>query len=279
MTVEQNTARSPLAPEAVQAIRPRGERPPPASALSSSLTFAWRALLKIKHGPSQLFDVTMFPILMTLLFTFLFGGALAGSTSAYVQYLLPGILVITVVMITMYTGLNLNADITKGMVDRIRSLPVWRPAALVGALLGDALRYTIASAVVLGLGLILGFRPRGGAVGVVLAVALLIVFSTSVAWVWTMVALLVRSPESVLAISNVVLFPLGFASNVFVDPRTMPAWLRTFVDLNPVSHLVDASRGLMDGSAAASDVVWVAVASAALVVIFGPITMVLYRRR
>jgi ABC-2 type transport system permease protein len=221
----------------------------------------------------------MFPILMTLLFTYLFGGALAGSTSEYVQYLLPGILVITVVMITMYTGLNLNADITKGMFDRIRSLPAWRPAALVGALLGDALRYTIASAVVLGLGLILGFRPHGGAVGVLLAVALLIVFSTSVAWVWTMVALLARSPESVLVISNFVLFPLGFASNVFVDPRTMPAWLRTFVDLNPVSHLVDASRGLMQGSAAASDVLWVAVASAALVVIFGPITMALYRRR
>jgi ABC-2 type transport system permease protein len=94
-----------------------------------------------------------------------------------------------------------------------------------------------------------------------------------------MVALLARSPESVLVISNFVLFPLGFASNVFVDPRTMPAWLRTFVDLNPVSHLVDASRGLMQGSAAASDVLWVAVASAALVVIFGPITMALYRRR
>lgn len=279
MTAERTGHTSPIAPDTPRAILPRGERPALPNAISTSLTFAWRALLKIKHGPEQLFDVTMFPILMTLLFTFLFGGALAGSTSEYVQYLLPGILVITVVMITMYTGLNLNADITKGMFDRIRSLPVWRPAALVGALLGDALRYTIASAVVLGLGLILGFRPRGGAVGVVLAVALLIVFSTSVAWVWTMVALLARSPESVLVVSNIVLFPLGFASNVFVDPRTMPAWLRTFVELNPVSHLVDASRGLMHGTAAASDVLWVAVASAVLVVIFGPITMVLYRRR
>lgn len=279
MTAETTGQTSPVAPDAVRAILPRGERPPLPNAISTSLTFAWRALLKIKHGPEQLFDVTMFPILMTLLFTYLFGGALAGSTSEYLQYLLPGILVITVVMITMYTGLNLNADITKGMFDRIRSLPVWRPAALVGALLGDALRYTIASAVVLGLGLILGFRPRGGAVGVVLAVALLIVFSTSLAWVWTMVALLARSPESVLVVSNVILFPLGFASNVFVDPRTMPAWLRAFVELNPVSHLVDASRGLMHGAAVASDVLWVAVASAALVVIFGPITMVLYRRR
>jgi ABC-2 type transport system permease protein len=279
VTAETTGQTSPIAPDAVGAILPRGERPPLPNAISTSLTFAWRALLKIKHGPEQLFDVTMFPILMTLLFTYLFGGALAGSTSEYLQYLLPGILVITVVMITMYTGLNLNADITKGMFDRIRSLPVWRPAALVGALLGDALRYTIASAVVLGLGLILGFRPRGGAVGVVLAVALLIVFSTSLAWVWTMVALLARSPESVLVVSNVILFPLGFASNVFVDPRTMPAWLRAFVELNPVSHLVDASRGLMHGAAVASDVLWVAVASAALVVIFGPITMVLYRRR
>lgn len=279
MTTETTGHTLPDAPDALRAILPRGERPALPNAISTSLTFGWRALLKIKHGPEQLFDVTMFPILMTLSFTYLFGGALAGSTAEYLQYLLPGILVFTVVMITMYTGLNLNADITKGIFDRIRSLPVWRPAALVGALLGDALRYTIASAVVLGLGLALGFRPRGGAIGVVLAVALLIVFSTSMAWVWTMVALLARSPESVVVLSNVVLFPLGFASNVFVDPRSMPGWLRALVDVNPVSHLVDASRGLMHGTPVASDLLWVALASAALVLVFAPITMVLYRRR
>lgn len=278
MTIQQDAASMHVAPEALQAVVARGERPRPANAVSSSLTFAWRALLKIKHGPSQIFDVTLFPILMTFLFTYLFGGALAGSTSEYLQSLLPGILVITVAMITIYTGMNLNTDIAKGMFDRIRSLPVWRPAVLVGALLGDALRYTIASAVVLGVGVAIGFRPRAGVVGVVLAVALLIVFSTSLAWVWTLVALLVRTPETVMVVSNVPLFALGFASNVFVDPRTMPGWLQAFVQINPVSHLVEASRGLMHGTAAADEVLWVLIASGVLVLVFAPITMFLYRR-
>lgn len=279
MTVEHGTASARGTADAPRAILPRADRPAPSNPLSCSLTFAWRALLKIKHGPSQLFDVIVFPILMAFLFTYLFGGALAGSTSEYLQSLLPGILVITVVMITIYTGMNLNTDITKGMFDRIASLPVWRPAALVGALLGDALRYTIASAVVLVVGLAMGFRPRAGAVGVVLAVALLIVFSTSLAWVWTFVGLLVRTPETVMVVSNVPLFGLGFASNVFVDPRTMPGWLQAFVEVNPVTHLVEASRGLMHGTAAASEILWVLVASLVLVLVFAPLTLVLFRRR
>ena len=115
-------------------------------------------MLKIKHVPEQLFDVTAFPIMFTLIFTYLFGGALAGSTNEYLHYLLPGILVQTVVFITIYTGLGLNTDITKGVFDRFRSLPIWRPAALVGALLGDLARYTMASTMVIVLGLVLGFR-------------------------------------------------------------------------------------------------------------------------
>ena len=132
----------------------------------TSLTFGWRALLKIKHVPEQLVDVTMFPIMFTLMFTYLFGGALAGSTQEYLQFLLPGILVQANVMITMNTGITLNTDIQKGVFDRFRSLPVWRPSPLVGALLGDLVRYSIGSAIVITLGLVLGFRPEGGAVGV-----------------------------------------------------------------------------------------------------------------
>jgi len=148
---------------AALSARTRLPRPNPVSA---SLTFAWRALLKIKHVPFQLFDVTMFPIMITLMFTFLFGGALAGSIGAYVQTLIPGILVMTVSMISMYTALGLNTDISKGIFDRFHSLPFWRPAVLVGALLGDTVRYTLAAMVVIVLGVILGFRPAGGVVGV-----------------------------------------------------------------------------------------------------------------
>lgn len=118
----------------------RTRRPPPASALSASITLGWRALLKIKHVPFQLFDVTAFPLMMTLMFTYLFGGALAGSPRDYIQFLLPGILVQAIVFITVYTGVGLNTDISKGLFDRFRSLPIWQPAPIVGALLGDVFR-------------------------------------------------------------------------------------------------------------------------------------------
>ncbi|MFP3900613.1 MAG: ABC transporter permease [Acidimicrobiia bacterium] len=252
-------------------------RPPRASAWSAALTFGWRAMLKIKHVPEQLFDVTAFPIMFTLMFTYLFGGALAGSPREYLQELLPGILVMTVAMITMYTGMTLNTDISKGVFDRFRSLPIWRPAVLVGALLGDAVRYTLASAMVIVLGVALGFRPGGGVPGVLAAVGLLLVFSFSLSWIWTAVGLRLRTPESVMQVSMLILFPLTFASNVFVDPGTMPGWLEAFVDVNPISHLVTASRGLMHGTIAAGEVGWVLVWCAAMVAVFGPITMRLYR--
>src|ERR671910_3081297 len=149
--------------ETLGAVMAPGARPPRPSPVAASLAFGWRALLKIKHVPEQLFDVTAFPIIMTLMFTYLFGGALAGSTGEYLRYLLPGIMVTSVVMITMYTGLGLNTDIEKGVFDRFRTLPVWRPAALVGMIFGDLLRYVLAALVILGLGFALGFRAPGGA--------------------------------------------------------------------------------------------------------------------
>jgi ABC-2 type transport system permease protein len=253
-----------------------GARPARATALGASIAFGWRAMLKIKHVPMQLFDVTAFPIMFVLLYTYLFGGALAGSPRAYLQDLLPGILVMTVSWITMYTGQSLNTDISKGVFDRFRSLPIWRPAVLVGMLLADAARYTMASFVVIAVGVILGFRPDGGPIGVVLAVALLLVFSFSLSWVWTAVGLRMPTPESVMQMSMTVLFPLTFASNVFVSPETMPGWVQAFVKVNPISHLATAARGLMHGTNAAGDIVWVLAWSAALIAVFAPITMRLY---
>lgn len=256
-----------------------GNRPTPPNGLSASLTLGWRALLKIKHVPWQLLDVTAIPVMFTLLFTFLFGGALAGSTGDYLQFLLPGILVQAVVFITAYTGLAINTDISKGIFDRFCSLPIWRPAPLVGALLGDAGRYTIASVIVIGLGLILGFRPGGGAVGVALAVLLLLLFSFSLSWIWTLLSLLMPTPESVMGVSSMILFPLTFASNIFVSPQTMPGWLEATVALNPITHLVTAVRGLMSGSAAAGQIIPVLIACAVLTAIFAPLTMQLYRNK
>lgn len=272
-TADQTQDSTPAVADVLQMPGPRPARP---SALSTSLSFGWRALLEIKHVPEQLFDVTMFPIMFTLMFTYLFGGALAGSTSAYIQFLLPGILVQTVVMITMYTGLTLNKDIEKGVFDRFRSLPIWRPSPLVGALFGDVVRYTIASIIVL---LFIGFRPSGGPVGVVASIGLLLLFSFSLSWVWTMFAMLMRTEQAVMGVSMFILFPLTFASNIFVDPATMPGWLQAFVGVNPISNLVTTIRGLMDGVVDSGQLMLVLAWCAGFVVIFGPLTMRLYNRK
>jgi ABC-2 type transport system permease protein len=253
-------------------------RPHPASAPSAVATLAWRAMLKIKHVPFQLFDVTVMPIMFTLLFTYIFGGALAGSPREYVQYLLPGIVVQTIVFITVYTGMGLNTDITKGLYDRFRSLPMWQPSPLFGALAGDLFRYSVASALILIVGFILGFRPQGGAIGVVLAVGLVMVFCFALSWCWIIIGMLVRSPESVMTTSFLFLMPLTFASNIFVDLSTMPPWLQAIVGRNPVTHLANASRGLMHGKPVGADVVWVLAASALIVAVASPIAMRMYRK-
>ncbi|MCX5411513.1 ABC transporter permease [Streptomyces sp. NBC_00059] len=255
------------------------ERPRRPSALSASLTFGWRAMLKIKHVPEQLFDVTVFPIMMVLMFTYLFGGALAGSTEGYIQFLLPGILVMSVVMITMYTGVAVNTDIAKGVFDRFRTLPVWRPAPMVGYLLGDVVRYLLASVVMLTVGIVIGYRPDGGVLGVLAGVALLLVFSFAFSWIWTMFGLMLRSEKSVMGVSMMVIFPLTFLSNVFVDPRTMPGWLQAFVNNSPVTHLAAAVRDLMAGNWPAADIAWSLGWSALFVVVFGSVTMRLYNRK
>jgi ABC-2 type transport system permease protein len=255
-------------------------RPPRPSALSASLTFGWRALLKIKYVPEQLLDVIAIPIIFTLMFTYLFGGALAGSTGEYLQFLLPGTLVMTVVLVTMYAGVGLNTDITTGVFDRFRSMSIWRPAPIVGALLGDVGRYLLASTLVIMLGLVLGFRPGGGVIGVGLSVALVLVFAFSLSWIWTVLGLIMRTPNAVMSVGTVVLFPLTLASNVFVNPQTMPGWLQAFVGINPVAHLVTAARSLMmQGTLTAGQIGWVLLTSAALTAIFAPLTILLYRNK
>lgn len=280
-TVTQTEAKdlAPVSAESLAALLVSGERPPRPSALSASLTFGWRAILKIKHVPEQLFDVTAFPIMMVLMYTYLFGGALAGSPKEYIQFLLPGIMVMSVVMITMYTGISVNTDIEKGVFDRFRSLPIWRPSTMVGYLLGDALRYTIASVVMLTVGLILGYRPDGGIGGVLAGVALLVAFSFAFSWIWTMFGLLLRTEKSVMGVSMMVMFPLTFLSNIFVDPKTMPGWLQAFVNNSPITHLSSAVRELMAGDWPADEIAWSLGWAGLFVAVFGPVTMRLYNRK
>jgi ABC-2 type transport system permease protein len=213
------------------------------------------------------------------MFTYLFGGAIEGSTSDYLDYLLPGNLVLSVLFTTVYSGVALNTDITKGVVDRFRSLPVWRAAPLVGAMLGDAVRYLVAGTLVILLGLVLGFRPDGGPLGVVAALALTVFFAFGLAWVFTTIGVLLRSPAAVLNGGFMVLFPLTFLSNTFVQPKTLPGALEWFVNVNPISQVVTASRGLMQGTASFGDVALVVGMATAMIAVFAPLTTYLYRRR
>ncbi|MBB5788306.1 ABC transporter permease [Jiangella mangrovi] len=263
----------------VRTVATRVERPTPPSALSASLTLGWRSVLKIRRIPEQLFDVTFQPVIFILMFVYLFGGAVSGSTQEYLQFVLPGILVQTVVMASLYTGISLNTDIGKGIFDRFRSLPIWRPAALLGALLADGIRYVVAAVVCLGVGMAMGFRPDGGVLDVVAAILLVLVFAFSLSWVFALLGLVMRSAGAVQGVSMLAMFPLTFASNVFVDPSTMPGWLRAWVDVNPVSHLVTAARGLMAGNPQAGDVGWALIGCVVLVAVFAPLTVRAYRRK
>ena len=253
-------------------------RPPRANALSTALTFGWRGMLKVKHVPEQLLDVTITPVMFVLMFTYLFGGAIAGSTGAYLDYILPGILVMSVLFTTVYSGVALNTDLTKGVVDRFRSLPIWRPSPLVGSLLGDSVRYVIAGTVIIVVGVILGYRPDAGVAGTLAALGLVVVFAFGLSWVFTTLGLLLRSPNAVMNAGFMGIFPITFLSNVFVDPDTLPPVLETFVDVNPISILATASRGLMEGNVHAGDIVIVLAVAAALTVVFAPLTTRLYRR-
>jgi ABC-2 type transport system permease protein len=256
-----------------------GERPPRPSAFTTALAFGWRGMLKIKHVPEQLLDVTITPVLFLLMFTYLFGGALTGSTQEYLQFLLPGVLVQSVLFTSVYSGVTLNTDVTKGVVDRFRTLPIWRPAPLVGAVIGDCVRYLLAATVVVVLGVVLGFEAEAGVPGVLAAMALVVAFSAGLAWVFTTVGLVLRSPSAVLNTGFMALFPLVFLSNIFVDPSTLPSVLEAFVDLNPVSHLVTGARGLMAGTASIGEVGLVLGEAAVLTAVFAPLTVRLYRGR
>lgn len=279
MTAESSLGQSTVRQHAVRSAVANGNKASRPSALSAALTFGWRGLLKIKYVPEQLIDVIAIPVIFTLMFTFLFGGALAGSTTRYLQFILPGTVAMAVVVVTMYAGVGLNADVTKGVSDRFRSLPVWRPAPILGALLGDIARYLLASLIVIGLGLLLGFRPAGGAGGVALGVVLAVVFGFGLSWVWTTVGLVLRTPNAVMNLGMVVLFPLTFASNIFVDPRTMPGWVQAFIRVNPVTHLSSAERGLMGGTVPAGQIWLSLLATACTVAIFAPLTSYLYRSK
>jgi len=255
-------------------------RPSVSSTLSQSVTMAYRGLLKIKRTPEQLFDVTLQPIIFTVMFTYIFGGAIAGNIAHYLPIIIPGILAQTVIGTSVVTGVQLREDMEKGVFDRFRSLPIARIAPLAGALLADTVRYLIASVLTLLMGLIMGYSAildhPAGAIG---AALLVIATSWSVSWIFALFGMLARTASSVQGISMLILFPLTFLSNAFVPTSTMPGWLQVFVNVNPISHLVTAARGLINSGTVTGDVWLTLLGAAVIVAVFAPLTVRAYMRK
>ncbi len=247
--------------------------------ISNSLTMAHRGVLKIRRTPEQLFDVTLQPIIFTLMFTYIFGGAISGNVQNYLPVIIPGILVQTVITTSIVTGVQLREDMDKGVFDRFKSLPIARIAPLAGALLADTIRYTIATVLTFLMGYIMGYRPDGGLGHVIIAALLVIVCSWAISWIFAFFGVIARTASSVQGISMIVLFPLTFLSNAFVPADTMPNWLQWFVNINPISHLVNAVRDLANHGTVGWDLIISLIGAGVIVAVFAPITVRAYMRR
>ena len=247
--------------------------------VNNTLTMAYRGLVKIRRTPEQLVDVTLQPIIFTLMFAYIFGGAISGDVQNCLPLLIPGILVQTVVTTSVVTGTQLREDMDKGVFDRFRSLPIARIAPLSGALLADTLRYTIATTLTIGMGFVMGYRPGGGVLAVIGAGLLVIVSSWAMSWIFAFFGVIARTAASVQGISMLALFPLTFLSNAFVPVDTLPDVLRWFAEINPISHLITAVRDLANSGVVGSDLFVSLAGAAVIVVIFAPLTVRAYMRK
>jgi oleandomycin transport system permease protein len=251
-----------------------------AATIRHALALARRSLIKTARTPEALIDVTLQPVIFLLLFTFLFGGAIAGGDRhAYLQFLLPGLLAQSLALGGVALGQNLNADIEKGVFDRFRSLPVARSAPLVGAVAADVVRYLTVCVVMLGFGTAIGFRIQTGVLPTIAAVALSIGFGLCFCWISVLVGMLVRTSGAVQGIMFLFVLPLSFGSNVFVQTSTLPGWLQAFVHVNPITPLVGAIRGLLIGGPVAHDLVLTLIWMTGLLVVFVPLALRAYARR
>jgi oleandomycin transport system permease protein len=251
----------------------------PARTLRHSLTLFWRNAMKLKHSPEQLLDITLQPVMFVIIFVFLFGGAISGNWHAYLPYVLPGIMVQTVVFASMGTGLGLNTDIKKGIFDRFRSLPIARSAPLIGTVLFDVCRYLVSGLMVLAFGLVLGLHLHAGLSAVLWAFGLMVAFSFALCWVWVLLGLLVPTPNTVQGVAFAIMFPLTFGSNLLVKTETLPGWLQAWVKINPVTSLSDAVRGLLVGGPVAHHALVTLGWAVAIVAVFAPLGVRAYRRR
>jgi oleandomycin transport system permease protein len=244
-----------------------------------SLSLAKRSLIKTWRTPEALIDVTLQPAIFLVIFVYIFGGAVAGSTQQYLQFLLPGILAQTIAQGAIAIGVNLNTDLGKGIFDRFKSLPIPRAAPLVGAVLGDVVRYVIVIVSTFVVGYLMGFRILTDPLSAVAGCLLAIVFALSLSWVSVFVGMKVRTSGAVQGIMFLIIMPLSFASNVFVPAATLPSWMQTFVQWNPLTHLVAAMRGFFLGAPMGNSVYYTLAWCVGLVAVFMPLALRAYRRK
>ena len=240
---------------------------------------AGRSLIKMRRNPEQFIDVAIQPLLFTAMFGYIFGGAIAGGVSAYLPLLIPGILVQTALTTCMATGVTLRDDMDKGVFDRFKSLPMSRIAPLAGPVLADSVRYVIATVLTFATGFAMGYRPGGGFWGVLGAGALIIVSAWSLAWIFTFLGTVMKSAQGLSGVSMMILFPLTFLSNAYVPVDSLPGWLKAFVNVNPVSHIVSATRDLANDGRITGQVGWALLGCVIVVAIFAPLALRSYRRQ
>jgi oleandomycin transport system permease protein len=255
----------------------QGTRPFPV--LRHSLVLAGRAVRKIRRTPEQFIDVTLQPIIFVVLFVYVFGGAVSGSTHDYLQYVLPAIMVQTVLFTSLSIGVNLNTDIKKGVFDRFRSLPIARSAPLIGAVSAEVVRFSVSVIVLMGFGYLVGFRIGTDPVSALAGCLLAIAFALCMSWVAVFLGTWLRESGAVQGVGFLVMFPLTFGSNMFVPTASLPGWLQAWVKINPVSHLTDAVRGLLVGGPVAGPVGWSVLTGALILAVFAPLAVTTYRRK
>ena len=271
-------APAPRAVDPVAAVARSRPRTTLTETISQTLIMAWRALKKMRRNPEQFFDVTLQPLLFTAMFAYLFGGAVSGNVHSYLPLLIPGIIAQTVLTTCMATGVNLREDMEKGVFDRFKALPMARIAPLAGPMVADLVRYLIAAGLTFLTGVIIGYRPGGGVLGVLGAILLAVFTGWALAWIFTWFGTIAKSARSVQGMSMLILFPLTFLSNAFVPVSSLPGWLAAFVKVNPVSHLVSATRALANQGTISGEVGWTLLAGLVVIAIFAPLSVRSYRR-
>ena len=273
------TSPAATAPSPIAAPLPGAPRFSEARLVPDTLVMAWRSLIVMVRNPGEFYDILIQPIMFTVLFGELFGGAIAGDVKAYLPTIVPGLIIMNALTTSQSAGVDLREDMDKGVFDRFRTMPMSRIAPVLGPMVSDVLRYLICTSLTVLTGYVLGYRPENGWSGTVGAIALAAGCAWAIAWIFLLLGTIFSSAQAVTSFTVIVLFPLTFLSNAMVPTSTLPGWLKAFTRNNPVSHIVGGCRYLLDGTGSAADVRSAIIGSFLVLAVMAPWTIARYQRR